>query len=274
MKRQSLSFRQSIGDWLDAPSSVRFISALIFLQVVHVVCLPLFAFVYPWSTTWHEIWNDRGIAPVSLSQLMIVVLGAWTLLLIVDCCFIYYCPRERFGFTRAGLFALLAVFFAVCAANIYRAAARTSDRGQSELLPESIESWPADEVFLQVAEHQAEAVMIVELSIPGVVAEGQHKFPLQRNPRGTLDLGTYSGFAAHGRTKDGRSMGYGGSFRISGQPNQVVVDLSLSWTAEDGSRGDLDDQIQVPWLGRVRKSLGHGATAKVYFQPPAGGAKE
>jgi hypothetical protein len=138
-------------------------------------------------------------------------------------------------------------------------------------------------VIREVDPTRAEAVLCIRLFIPGLTEGGEDRYYLARthpprrnrviesvtrNPDGSITTICTSAIEdavvahcshADGRTADGRGCGYGKTVSIEGRSaGEAVVHLSMNWTARDGSRGRLDEELVVPWLGAVRAELGGG----------------
>lgn len=121
---------------------------------------------------------------------------------------------------------------------------------------------------------EADAILTVRLSIPNVIESGQDEFYLARSsserPLDELDcvvtatrgrceeMDVYRSLL-DGRTAGDREWGYSKSTFIKGQSDEVLVRLSISWTARDGSCGELETELTVPWFGAGQKDLGGGA---------------
>lgn len=151
-------------------------------------------------------------------------------------------------------------------------------------------------VIREVDRPQAEAVLCIRVFMPGVTEGGEDRYYLARtspwrnrvvesvtsNPDGSITtISTYTSetSVAHsnysdGRTADGRGCGSGKHVSIVGQSaDTVVVHLSMYWTACDGSRGNLDEELVVPWLAAARAELNDGGWVAVDITPVGGEAE-
>jgi len=147
-------------------------------------------------------------------------------------------------------------------------------------------------VIREVDPARAEAVLCIRLFIPGLTEGGEDRYYLARtpprrrnrviesvtrNPDGSITTistsTTEDALVAHcshadGRTADGRGCGYGQTVSIEGRSaDEAVVHLSMNWTARDGSRGRLDEELVVPWLGAARAELGGGGWVAAEITP-------
>lgn len=148
-----------------------------------------------------------------------------------------------------------------------------------------------DAMIREVDPDKAEAVLTIRFFIPGVIEGGEDRYYLSRtsrpfnyvvesvtvNPDGSItergrstSAGETFAHASHanGRTADGRGFGHGKTVFIQGQSaEEVAIQLSMYWTARDGSCGNLDEELVVPWLGTSRKELGGGAWVAAEITP-------
>jgi hypothetical protein len=155
----------------------------------------------------------------------------------------------------------------------------------------------ADVEIREVEADQAEAVLALRLFVPGVAGAHADRYFLARSPRpaewtvesvtvepdGTVtERGTLVSAArdvihcliADGRTADGRGCGSHTTVAIDGRSAaEVGVRLSVSWTAGDGSRGELETELVVPWLGAARRELAGGAWVAAEITPAAHAAE-
>jgi hypothetical protein len=118
-RSKRLRFQSSLGDWFDAPAAVRLLTAMLFLLFIHAWYVAQSVMIYPSPSGWRAFWIARGESPVTLAGTLIAVLGAWTVLLIVDGYAVAMNGRQRFRSTRVGLYVMLAVFFLVYAVSIF-----------------------------------------------------------------------------------------------------------------------------------------------------------
>lgn len=139
----------------------------------------------------------------------------------------------------------------------------------------------------EVDRSQAEAVLSVRLFVPGVTEGGEDRYYLTRTPAPRADATetvtrnpdgsttvvrtstvTYSSTAhvsrSHGRTGGGLHK----SVYLTGLSADVLtVHFSAAWTAGDGSRGEGDAELVVPWLGAARAELSQGGWVTAEITP-------
>jgi hypothetical protein len=149
----------------------------------------------------------------------------------------------------------------------------------NEVDPIALEAADSELVIQNCDVDKADAILVIEITIPGDIKKDERRFPLKRGrpepvvfgPDGSctfsFDLGVNVLFA-HGLTEDGLSCCYGGYVGVGGlSPNKVVVNLSLYWSARD-KWGDLEEAIEVTWLATANKDFGNGARVQAYFTKP------
>jgi hypothetical protein len=146
-------------------------------------------------------------------------------------------------------------------------------------------------VIREVDPARAEAVLCIRLFVPGVTEGGEDLHYLTRtpprlnrvvesvtrNPDGSVTTvrtcTSQESLVAHcthadGRTPDGRGCGYAKTVAIVGRAaDEAAVHVSMYWTASDGSRGHLDEELVVPWLGAARAELGGGGWVATEITP-------
>jgi hypothetical protein len=147
-------------------------------------------------------------------------------------------------------------------------------------------------VIREVDPARAEAVLCIRLFIPGLTDGGEDRYYLARtpprrrnrviesvtrNPDGsvtTISTSTIEdALVAHCSHADGRGCGYGQTVSIEGRSaDEAVVHLSMNWTARDGSRGRLDEELVVPWLGAARAELSGGGWVAAEISPAEPGS--
>jgi hypothetical protein len=133
-----LRFPSSVGDWFDAPASVRLLTAMLFLQFIHTWLVVQSPMIFNTAAGWRALWIEREESPVTLAWTLTVVLGLWAVLLIVDGYVSAVNSRQRFRTTRVGLNVMLAVFFLVYAVIIYRSATSLADPNGDEAPSETV----------------------------------------------------------------------------------------------------------------------------------------
>lgn len=166
--------------------------------------------------------------------------------------------------TGAAVPMLLAVGLTGCA--IENAAPAT----EATLWPLPMEVYSPDTaLFRQVPPAKAEALLTVRTIIPGVIegdlSPATEKYYLKRNAGGWPYSHDTCTCACGGRGGYNASIGVGGDTL-----DQVIVKVSFSWTAPDGTRRHIDERLGVPWLGKARKRLPNGVRLSVQIQPLAG----
>jgi hypothetical protein len=149
----------------------------------------------------------------------------------------------------------------------------------------------------EVDPEKAQAVLTIRLFIPGLTEGAEDRYYLTRtppprslmaesvthNPDGSsTTVSTYTPedlLAAHctyadERTANGRGCGYGKTVSILGRSaDEVEVHLSMYWTAQDGSRGDLDEEVVVPWLGVARAEFSGAGWLEAEITPVSSAAE-
>jgi hypothetical protein len=126
-------------------------------------------------------------------------------------------------------------------------------------------------IFQEVEPAEAEAVLIIEVVVPGFIKMEQRQFPLKRDRSGEhggwLGYGFWlSSGGGHGVNRRSR---YNGSVSIQGQSvDRLTVELDLDWTTEDGEKGKATEAVELPWLGSARKELNRGGWLHAYFDCP------
>lgn len=143
-----------------------------------------------------------------------------------------------------------------------------------------------------VEPEQAHAVAVVQMTIPNVSDAAETRYYLADSRRrrvittvesvtvnldgsitetGTLTfednvelvLSSYG----DGRTADGRGFGCNTSIHFTGRQSGTIVHLTASWRAPDGSCGEFDEELVVPWTGAARVELGGGTAIEAEVIP-------
>jgi hypothetical protein len=152
-------------------------------------------------------------------------------------------------------------------------------------------------VIREVDPARAEAVLCIRLFVPGATEGGGDRHYLARTPTRRNRVvesvtrnpdGSITTISSHtseetsvahcthadGRTADGRGCGYGKTVSVVGRsPDEVAVHLSMYWTARDGSRGNLDEELVVPWPGAARAEVDGGGWVTAEITPVGGEAE-
>ncbi|MDY3554405.1 hypothetical protein R5W24_003527 [Gemmata sp. JC717] len=136
-----------------------------------------------------------------------------------------------------------------------------------------------DALIREVEPGEAEAVLTLRLFMPGIAGGIEEQHYLSRRPprshtvvesvavrpdgrvteRSTITV-TERVQVVHCSHADGRGCGYGKVVSIDGRPGGgAAVRVSMHWTGAAGGRGDLDEELAVPWLGYAKRELGGGA---------------
>ena len=151
-------------------------------------------------------------------------------------------------------------------------------------------------VIKEVEPDEADAVLALRVSIPGVLSPHDDLYYLARvrsEPAeytvesvfaledGTIvERGTFTSGEVHmvshhthadGVTAEGRGCGFSKSVTISGHSlDAVTVDVSLSWTGRGSGSGRVAAKLVVPWLGSARQELGHAGWISATITPAGG----
>jgi hypothetical protein len=134
--------------------------------------------------------------------------------------------------------------------------------------------------IVEVDREQAQAVLLIRSSSPGLVVAAVEEYYLARtkapapvtelttlNPDDTVRL--TSCFAAEqsflhcarvdGRTSDGRGSGFGKTVSIEGHSSDTVsMRLWISWMDSYGRQETLYEELPVPWVGEARREFAGG----------------
>jgi hypothetical protein len=125
--------------------------------------------------------------------------------------------------------------------------------------------------YKRVSEAEADTVLVVAFNILRDDKPTEHRFPFKKNPKAlNSDFAPITkGLMSDGISKDGHATGTIESISVlAGDNGTVLVDLSESKTDHGGTKTDIKETIQVPWNGRVEKTLPQGGRIVVHFEKP------
>ena len=125
-------------------------------------------------------------------------------------------------------------------------------------------------------EQDAEVILVLDLTIPGVINGKRQEFPIRRafsfDLEGNPDVvaGAYSlGVHADGVSRDGnRGTGYSVSYSLDSRDgHSVMTHLTCHWTTDDGCKGQLEAQIGCLIGVADEWALSDTARLKVSYRP-------
>jgi hypothetical protein len=136
-------------------------------------------------------------------------------------------------------------------------------RGKGSASDASVSSPPW--AFQEVPLEEADAVLVVDVSIPDLVGDRTQRFPLKRNPGGG---GTHVEGPTRGEATDDPlgGEGYVGSIRLDAESAAAVRVRVWFAGRHAGSDVEIDRTLVVPWLGSSTMALPDGGEVRGRFE--------